>query len=139
MTKICFKCRRRKRIDLFYAHAYMADGHLNKCKACTRKDVMAYRKSHPEECKRRRRAWMASRPDLVAAMRKRHAAKYPGKTRARSAINLAVRHGKVSRGSCESCGTNRSVEAHHVDYRRPLAVLWLCVPCHKAEHAGGLA
>jgi hypothetical protein len=23
---------------------------------------------------------------------------------------------------------------HHPDYRWPLAVVWLCVPCHMARH-----
>ena len=39
MNKICFKCSNSKPLDNFYAHAEMADGHLNKCKDCTKKDT----------------------------------------------------------------------------------------------------
>lgn len=37
--KKCFKCGKTKKLDEFYKHKKMADGHLNKCKQCTRKDV----------------------------------------------------------------------------------------------------
>ncbi len=37
--KRCFKCGIVKDIDEFYKHAAMADGHLGKCKECTKKDT----------------------------------------------------------------------------------------------------
>lgn len=44
--KKCFKCGEVKPLTKFYKHKRMADGHINKCKECSKKDTSGnYRKN----------------------------------------------------------------------------------------------
>lgn len=38
--KTCFKCKRTQPLANYYQHARMGDGHLNKCKDCTKRDSL---------------------------------------------------------------------------------------------------
>ncbi len=53
----------------------------------------------------------------------------PEKVAAHTAINWAVRTGKLKRQPCEACGKPEG-HAHHDDYAKKLEVRWLCGTCH---------
>ena len=54
----------------------------------------------------------------------------------RQLCNSALKSGKLVRPlRCELCkGKEGGIEAHHVDYGRPLDIVWLCSICHNRAH-----
>ncbi len=54
--------------------------------------------------------------------------RHPGKVKAYRRVYVAKRNGSLLSQPCH-CGEIKS-EAHHVDYRRPLEVIWLCKKHH---------
>lgn len=50
MIKTCFKCGIEKSLDDFYRHNEMSDGHLNKCKECSKKDNKVSNGVHKRNC-----------------------------------------------------------------------------------------
>jgi len=135
--KRCFKCGETKPLDAFYKHAMMADGHLNKCADCTKKDVRQHRVKFPERHREYDRE-RAKRPDRLARNVRRsrdYRQASPEKRKAHQAVNNAVRDGRLQKLPCAFCGATERLEAHHHDYSKPLDVTWLCSGCHSRFHA----
>jgi hypothetical protein len=132
--KTCFKCGAEKPLAEFYKHKRMADGHLNKCKECTKSDVHKHRHGKGRErvlTYDRERGSRMTADDLRA-----YRAKNPEKYAAHRAVTNAVKHGQLVRAdACEGCGSDFAVEGHHDDYSKPLEVRWLCAACHKQWHS----
>lgn len=120
-TKKCFKCGRILPIEDFYRHGGMKDGHLNKCKECTKNDV---HKKYLENIEK---------PEYVENERKRGRDKY----RRLGYKTRLVQH-------CEGSSTReylerRSIcmtgcEVHHWNYNRPHDVFILGRREHKFIH-----
>src|SRR5690242_372263 len=91
--KTCFKCGRLLPLDDFYRHPMMADGHLGKCKRCTRRDVQenyANKRQHYLEYDRKR------------YREGRHPVSRPkDRALATSRVTAALRSGRLVRGPCE--------------------------------------
>ncbi len=151
--KVCFKCVGDPQpLSAFYKHAMMADGHLNKCKECTKRDVNERAQREPEKIAAyERKRWerparkKAVRDSLKAARKKDperfnkyssdSIARYPERRKARRKLAYAVFVGKIKKPrSCPGCKKRKPVQAHHDDYSKPLDVRWLCTTCHGLEH-----
>jgi hypothetical protein len=49
--------------------------------------------------------------------------------------NKAVRKGFIAKRSCQLCGSDKGLTAHHETYLlNPLLVIWLCHECHMDLH-----
>lgn len=129
--KTCFKCKTAKPLTEFYPHKQMADGHLNKCKECTKRDACKHRESNIDAIRKYDRD-RGSRQGY--AYIKEYREKFPNKYKAHCRLNNALRFGKVAKQPCEECRREPAV-AHHDDYAKPLDVRWLCQAHHKQWHA----
>ena len=144
--KTCFKCQQAKPLTEFYRHAQMADGHLNKCKCCTKKDshqhhqhklatdvqwALAERGRHRDKSRRYRAAGVAPIPSNES--KRQYLDRNPIKHAAHIAVHRAIGSGRLTRQPCEQCGAVKT-EAHHDDYTKPLSVRWLCVRHHNEFH-----
>lgn len=129
--KECFKCHRTLPLSAFYKHPMMGDGHLGKCKRCTKVDVRARRKvnlQHYVDYDRER----SKNPERQAAITK-SSNQDPLKVWARQATKSALKRGVLVRQPCEVCGDERS-DGHHEDYTKPLEIRWLCRQHHMEAH-----
>lgn len=150
--KTCFKCGAEKSLAEFYKHKGMADGHLNKCKSCTKKDVSENRSEKIERYRRYDRE-RSGNPDRVAARRAyqqtnayrescrkanaRRVERNPVRRAAHIALGNAVRGGKVWKSPCctaPGCFRTDGLHGHHTHYCAPLCVVWLCRSCHVQLH-----
>lgn len=110
----------------------MCDGHLNKCKNCTKSDVRKHRFENDSvrEYDRKRSKQRNAKPS--SEYRKRNPEKY----KAHVAVNNAVRDGLLLKpDKCENCKEVKKLHGHHDDYTKQLEVRWLCARCHALFHS----
>ena len=81
-VKKCFKCGELKPLTEFYTHPGTADGFLNKCKACTRKDTRNHELNSPAS---------------VLKSRIRTCKKKPTGVNARRVVEAAINAGELTR------------------------------------------
>lgn len=137
--KACFKCGVIQPLDYFYKHQRMADGHLNKCKTCAKKDVHAHRHGDGREsvlAYDRLRAKEPNRKTKAAAIFNRWKQQHPERRSAQNKLASAIKSGRTSAWpACALPDCANKPEAHHPDYSNPLDVVWLCSAHHKQAHA----
>lgn len=147
-NKQCISCQRVKPLAAFYRHPQMADRHLNKCKECQKADVKAAREANQEYYREfdRQRANMPHRvtarqtyqktergKERMNAGSKAWIARNPEKRAVHVLIGNAIRDGRIERGTCQICGSEKA-HAHHNDYSKPFDIWWLCRSCHIEFH-----
>jgi hypothetical protein len=89
-----------------------------------------------EKERNRKRAWRKDNPELARIENLKRRKKYADKIRVHLKTNYYLKTGVIPRQDfCSSCGTTeRRLFKHHPNYANHLEIVWLCQPCHKAEH-----
>lgn len=152
--KCCKRCDSSKELDDFYSNPKSSDGRMGICKECHKEAIRKNRlekreyyreydalrfRNDPKVRDRHKRyqSTEAGRQSLISA-KERYSKNNPEKTKARNAVNNAVRDGKIFKPDrCNRCGhsvPSRILHAHHHDYSKHLDVEWICSPCHSKEH-----
>ncbi len=142
--KTCFKCGTSKSLDCFYVHKMMADGHLNKCKDCTKNDTrlrLEQKVNDPhwlakerERCRVKQQKYREL--GCASLVKKETRQKWSdgnrSKIKAQREAREALKKGIIVRQLfCNRCGSRQEImEMHHNDYAKPLAIEWLCLSCH---------
>ena len=130
MRKICFKCNQEKDISCFYKHRGMKDGHLNKCKECSKKDVKENYRKNIDYYKE----YDQIRKKYIKEQTKKYAIKHPDKIKnLKKKWEKNNRDGKLKRKPCQICNEEK-VEGHHCSYYFPKIVIWLCKEHHEKVH-----
>lgn len=136
-AKKCFKCGLSKDESDFYIHKAMTDGHLGKCKECTKKDANEHRNKNIDRIRAydRQRGKLPHRIKSNVEYTRKYRKVYPLRYAANTLLGNAVERGKVKRPKiCSMCKKKNKVFGHHKDYYKPLDVIWVCQICHKELH-----
>ena len=72
---------------------------------------------------------------LGVTRQRAHQIKNPDDDKARAELARALAKGDVTRPRiCTLCRVPQRVQGHHLDYKYPLIVVWVCVQCHAKLH-----
>jgi ribosomal protein S27AE len=134
---ICSYCKQDLPKTSFYSYnkytckkcGYLSTKEFRKTEVFKNRQKLYFRKwyeNHKEEFNKKRRnndnsEWKLANKEKVYAQ---------------NLCRVAVRKGLIKKSKkCEMCGREKVLlSGHHVDYKNPLSVIWVCGSCHKKIH-----
>jgi hypothetical protein len=130
----CRLCEKIKPVDAFGKSKNYRDGIKNDCKSCCNEAVAMYRRT--PEGMAKKSAYDKQYKSLHREAKNRYSYRWNDANRekknAQASAWQAIKAGKLVRLPCW-CGETK-VEGHHLDYSKPLEVIWLCRKHHAGLH-----
>lgn len=117
---ICFKCKKEEEKMYFISRSKTQTFYM--CRECNTSRHKKYRQT----AKGKENVYKANK-------------KYISLNREKSSAWQAVSYARENKHfqkplNCADCGQEKTLDAHHHDYSKPLEVRWLCRLCHKKAH-----
>lgn len=135
--KTCSLCKRQLDLGAFNKSSANKDGLQRYCRECQKVKKGKWYSENSGHSIRYSEEWKKSNPEKAKASARRHLLslerRHPEKRSARTAISNALRDGRLSKLPCFVCGDEKS-EAHHVCYKDPYLISWLCREHHNEVH-----
>lgn len=114
----------------------MKDGHLNKCKCCTKSDVVEHRANNESVREYDRKRGCRQTKESLRQYREDNPKKYAAHLHVRRLVHSGKLLKPTTCSECGSCGiTSKGIHGHHDDYDKPDVVRWLCAKCHHRWHS----
>ena len=131
--KKCSLCKELKHLNDYHKHDKNKDGLRSVCKECRKPKSRAYYLKNRKKIIKRVNEYSNTEKAKKARSRRQKVAykKDKSKIAARNKLNDAVRRGKIKKQPCKVCGEIKNLEAHHIDYDKPLLVEWYCSYHHR--------
>lgn len=112
--KRCFRCGTERSLDEFYTHPGMADGHLNKCKECTKEDTRMRVERMKEDPK-----WVESEKERTRLKYHRLGCKKPEAERKRETMyRYWTKYPEKRAARKSSLPRKKGYHNHHWSYRQ---------------------
>ena len=115
----CVNCRRKFKVFHGSQKFCSEQCYQNKRKVYLKKYMKIWERENKEIRKILKKKWKENNPEKLKAW------------------GLARRNIKMEIGQlCEICNIKEAKDKHHVDYNKPLEIMFLCKECHQNLHRG---
>lgn len=129
--KLCTKCKKEKDIEEFTERKDSKVGTVSWCHSCRREAGAKYSQDNSDKKAAYQRSWRVKNRARNNEIGKKSRLKHIKRHYARQLISAARVLGLVvPPEGCMACKVKETLEGHHVDYDRPLLIIWLCKNCH---------
>jgi len=157
IMKVCSACKIEKNESEFCKNKERKDGLNHQCREClsirkkksykpekyqteefkekNRKNSEKFRRENPEKASIQSRKWSEKNREKRRQYQEKSRKNNLEKRAVNEHLKRYVKKGLIERGSmCQDCNKEGKMEAHHIDYSKPLEVQWLCRRCHMKRH-----